>query len=107
MTEGRCTVTCGDGCALDTSACESWTCGNDAVEGNEACDGSVPEGTTCESLGFDAGTVACGEGCAFDTTGCVTWECGNGVLEGDEACDDGDTDAGPEPPAGDDARRLT
>ncbi len=113
------TTACTGGCVLDTSACVPHpedcsdpgdedrdgfadcldtdcaghaacaSCGDGVATGVEACDGSVPAGTTCESLGFDAGTVTCGAGCTIDTSACVCWACGNDVLEGEEACDGG------------------
>lgn len=84
------TLACTDGCALDTSACEGEpviVCGDGIAEGEEECDGSVPDGTTCEGLGFDEGTVSCADDCTIDTIACVMWDCGNGILEGDEECD--------------------
>ena len=63
-------------------------CGNDAVEGDELCDGTDLGSATCESQGFDGGTLACAEDCsALDTSGCTSFVCGNGAVEGDELCD--------------------
>lgn len=64
-------------------------CGNDAIEGDEVCDGTDLGGATCETEGFTGGTLACTRDCsALDTSGCTAGaDCGNGVLEGPELCD--------------------
>lgn len=36
----------------------------------EACDGSVPQGLTCERFGFNAGELRCTSQCELDTSGC-------------------------------------
>jgi len=66
-------------------------CGNNIIEGNEQCDGSL-NGQTCQSLGFTGGKLYCGSvgsilACKFDTGRCYI--CGNGILESGEVCDDG------------------
>jgi len=63
-------------------------CGNDAIEADEACDGSDLGAQTCESQGFDGGELACDDDCsAFDTSGCTLFTCGNSFAEGKESCD--------------------
>jgi hypothetical protein len=63
-------------------------CGDDMVEGDEACDGTDLLGEDCESQGFDAGTLGCKSDCTdYDTGTCMTFTCGNGVIEGMETCD--------------------
>jgi len=64
-------------------------CGNDAIEGGEACDGTDLGGATCQSEGFAGGTLGCARDCsALDTSGCmVTADCGNDAVEGAELCD--------------------
>lgn len=86
-------LACNDACdGFDTTACENDppTCGDDAREGDEACDGTdVP--TDCVALGFDGGTLGCNDACdGFDTTGC-TDECA-------PTC--GDRECGPDPTCG-------
>ncbi len=70
-------------------------CGNNILEGNEECDGEVPEGATCETLGFEGGTLACTETCTFDTGDCTTTEpeeyCGNGYCAGSDLGEDCNT----------------
>ena len=47
-------------------------CGNEAIEGDEACDGADLGGMTCPDVGdFVGGTLGCDAACAFDTTGCT------------------------------------
>jgi hypothetical protein len=63
-------------------------CGNDAIEGEEVCDGTALGGATCRSEGFDGGTLACAADCAaLDTSGCTLAGCGNGTIDGRELCD--------------------
>ena len=59
-------------------------CGNDQVDQGEQCDGSVPSGVTCTSLGFVSGKVRCID-CHLDTTKCTL--CGNDQIDGKEQCD--------------------
>lgn len=73
--------------------CES-TCGNNASECNEVCDGTDPGGETCQSQGFDLGILKCNSDCqGFDTSGCKNYECGNGLQEGAEECDGDGSDS--------------
>jgi len=47
-------------------------CGDGAVNTpGEACDGSAPNGVTCQSLGFGPGTLACSPQCTLNTSGCT------------------------------------
>lgn len=45
-------------------------CGNGKVEAPEQCDGSTPDGVTCEGLGYPPGEMACGSTCTWDASGC-------------------------------------
>lgn len=69
------TLACASDCTFDTSACEAPAgamCGNDIIEGNEACDGAELAGQTCSDVGdFDGGTLACASDCTIDTSGCT------------------------------------
>lgn len=66
-------------------------CGNDAIDGEEACDGTDLGGQDCVGQGFDGGDLACAADCTgYDTRGCVNYNCGNDVAEGKEACDGND-----------------
>lgn len=61
-------------------------CGNDWVDHPlEDCDGSLPAGTTCQTLGFTGGELACKDSCMFDTSGC--YRCGDGQVTGPEECE--------------------
>lgn len=61
------------------------TCGNDAVDPGEACDGSDLQDQTCVSLGFNGGELRCSADCtAVDTSGCT----------GVEVCQDGQDNDG-------------
>ncbi len=63
-------------------------CGNDAIEGDEACDGTDLGGATCESEGFTGGTLACLADCSgLDTSACTMATCGNDGIDGAELCD--------------------
>ena len=66
-------------------------CGNDAIDGEEICDGTDLDGQDCAQQGFDGGDLACNADCGgYDTSGCVNFNCGNGTVEGKEACDGND-----------------
>ncbi|MDC0676435.1 pre-peptidase C-terminal domain-containing protein [Sorangium atrum] len=71
-------------------------CGNGVAEQGEACDGPDLGGTTCQSLGFDAGEVRCSPECIPDASGCSGVEvCQDGRdNDGDGAvdCDDPECD---------------
>lgn len=76
-----------------TAAPESSTgpveaCGNDAIDGDEVCDGTDLAGQDCAMQGFDIGTLACNADCAgYDVSGCMNINCGDNVAQGKEACD--------------------
>ena len=79
------TLSCGAECTFVTYACSG--CGNFAIEGDEACDGTALGGATCALLAdLQEGIVSCSPTCEHDVSGCHT--CGNGILEGPETCDD-------------------
>ena len=62
-------------------------CGNDIIEGDEACDGANLAGEDCEDFGYsNPGGLGCND-CEFDTSGCTPVCDGN--LEPGEPCDDG------------------
>ena len=67
---------CDDGNQMDddgcTQSCAVPVCGDEVVQGEEACDGGALGGASCESLGFPGGTLACNLKCSeLDTTGCL------------------------------------
>jgi hypothetical protein len=73
-----------------TGVCQASRCGDGRVTGAEQCDGEVPEGQTCRTVGFyeEAG-LQCTADCRLDTSACVG-RCGDGVKNGDEQCDAAD-----------------
>ncbi|MED5463253.1 MAG: LNR domain-containing protein [Myxococcota bacterium] len=90
-------VTCAPSCdAFDISQCTDTTtgpatCGNNATEGAEICDGEDLAGYTCDTFGFVGGTLLCTEDCTgFYTAHCnhpPQSICGNNTLEPGEVCD--------------------
>ncbi|MBQ9818120.1 MAG: hypothetical protein IJM59_11755 [Proteobacteria bacterium] len=85
----RCATNCA---SIDSTGCSKPnTCGNQQVDGNEKCDGSVPNDVTCASLvgPGSEGTVGCAENCAnFDISKCTRASvCGNSIIENGEECD--------------------
>lgn len=64
-------------------------CGNQRLEGNEACEQGVGLGATCQDLGFDGGTLGCSDLCEYDTSACTRVTCPNGAVEGNEDCEPG------------------
>lgn len=76
-------VVCVECLDFDVSDCAR--CGDGVVGGAEACDGSVPEGLSCEALGYDGGELSCDAGCEVDIQGCGLG-CPAAFREGD-ACD--------------------
>jgi len=65
-------------------------CGDGAVNSpGEACDGSVPAGATCQSLGLGPGTLACSPQCTLNTSGCTAApRCGDNLRNQPfEVCD--------------------
>lgn len=74
--------------AAESSTGPAMACGNDAIEGDEICDGTDLTGQDCTMQGFDGGTLACNADCGgYDTSGCMNFNCGDGVAQGKEACD--------------------
>ncbi|MGH1346577.1 MAG: lamin tail domain-containing protein [Nannocystales bacterium] len=63
-------------------------CGNDMLDGREACDGAELDGATCESLGFASGDLSCADDCTYDTAACES--CGNDVVDKGEDCEGDD-----------------
>ena len=63
-------------------------CGDNEVNGPEACDGNNLNGETCVSQGYDSGSLSCTAGCQFDTFGCqANAVCGDGNVGGPEECE--------------------
>ena len=82
---GKCGSACSYGTVCSGGSCKA-SCGNKTVDPGEQCDGVVPAGATCATLGHDGGTLACTSKCAFDTTKC--YRCGDGVVSSPpEECD--------------------
>lgn len=78
------------------SSGEPPSCGNGALDPEEACDGTaLPAGTSCVAMGYGEGTPGCAADCtAVDYSMCPDYvECGNGEVAADEQCD-GDNLAG-------------
>ena len=85
------TLGCSNSCHIDTSRCSKpTTCGNDALEAGEECDGKkFLQGTsTCESVGYSKGYRFCNPNCTVDESQCSNNTCGNHKLEANEVCDD-------------------
>jgi hypothetical protein len=83
-------LTCGPDCQIDLpdSSCKA-VCGNGHKEPSEDCDGTVPSGSSCTTVGtiYTGGSLKCGSNCKFDTSACQVEQCGNAIAEGDEECD--------------------
>ncbi|TXD33907.1 hypothetical protein FRC98_20130 [Lujinxingia vulgaris] len=83
-----------DDAGEDTDIDPGPTCGDDLMEGEEACDGSDFGGETCTTQGFDGGELGCSTSCEIDTTACfneVPKTCGDDELNQEtEACDGAD-----------------
>lgn len=61
-------------------------CGNNIIEGDEACDLAQVNGETCESLGYQGGNLGCLLTCEdYNLLGCFI--CGNEVIDIAEDCE--------------------
>ncbi len=87
--DGKCEMPCED------ESCSSELCGNDAIDGDEACDGNkfangVTSCAAYDATKYESGNLKC-TSCAIDTSDCVaktsTDKCGNETLDDGEACD--------------------
>ncbi|HWB81924.1 MAG TPA: hypothetical protein VG755_43475, partial [Nannocystaceae bacterium] len=58
--ELACTDSCDD---YDVSGCLTQLCGNDTIEGTEACDGTAFAGDSCAAHGFAGGQLGCNASC--------------------------------------------
>jgi len=69
---GACGNICASGNCLN-GECVLATCGNNTVNGSEACDGSDLDGLTdCTDLGYASGSLACDNNClSYDISSCV------------------------------------
>lgn len=64
-------ATCGNGMRDSCERC--MPCGpmGDCCETlEEVCDGALPPGVSCASLGYAGGTLLCGDWCSYDVRGC-------------------------------------
>jgi len=69
----------GSSCTYCTSSCSEETikgafCGDSMLSPEEECDGSLMDGQTCQTQGFDSGTLACAPSCTFDTSDCILYD---------------------------------
>ena len=82
--------TSGEETSGPTSDSAGAECGDGSVDAPEVCDGVVPEGVSCASLGLGEGTLQCTD-CEFDSSDCMLPPdpiCGDGEVNQDsEACD--------------------
>jgi hypothetical protein len=62
-------------CSLDCGEPPEPVCGNDIIEGTEACDGSDFGGLSCSDYGFTSGTLSCTSDCGNINTNNCTNEC--------------------------------
>ena len=61
-------------------------CGNNVIEGNEACDLAQLNNETCQSLGYQGGQLGCLLTCEdYNLLGCFI--CGNGTVDLGEDCE--------------------
>lgn len=62
-------------------------CGNNMIEGDEACDLAQLGGETCVSLGYQGGQLGCNLTCTeYNVLGCFV--CGNGTIDIVEDCEE-------------------
>ncbi len=82
-------LSCTQDCRLDLSGCEAAGRCGDGVHhpGNEDCDGAIPAGITCATVGGYTGTLTCNADCTFGLDGCE--RCGDGIIQSafSEVCD--------------------
>ena len=62
------------------------SCGDDVVQGNEACDGAALTGECDELAGFGGGTLGCSNSCTLDTADCCKL-LGGTCLTSADCCD--------------------
>jgi hypothetical protein len=66
-------------------------CGNNVIEGDEACDLAQVNGETCQTLGYQGGELGCLLTCLdYNLLGCFI--CGNDVVDIAEDCEGGIVD---------------
>ena len=86
------TLTCTSACTYGLEDCaREGRCGDGELNpAYEECEPGNAMVTSCESLGYHAGTLACGADCFLDMSGCEG-RCGDGVLQSAyEECDGAD-----------------
>ena len=66
-------------------------CGDGFLDPGEACDGALPGGQSCSSLGYYGGNLCClAATCDYNLTSCESYGfCGDGTVQSayDEECD--------------------
>lgn len=87
------TLSCGDNCKLDTSACIAIApCGNGVIDSGEQCEGNEfgigSNSCTDLSSDFTGGDITCNN-CQYDTSACQgsTGTCGDSIVGIDESCE--------------------
>ncbi len=87
---GAGTPQCRPNCTWDTSGCGG-RCGDGVRQPErEECDQTVPDGQTCQSLGYHGGTIACSSSCELDLASCESaGRCGDESVQTGygEVCD--------------------
>jgi hypothetical protein len=69
---GNATLFLGENEITCPTDCASGSCGNDAKEAGEVCDGTDLDGKTCRDFGYDEGNLSCCEGCDnFNFVSCM------------------------------------
>jgi cysteine-rich repeat protein len=66
----QCQVEDGYECFGTPSTC-TLMCGNQAIDGDEECDGQDFGSASCSDFGFDSGMLSCTSSCTIDTSGCL------------------------------------
>jgi hypothetical protein len=78
--------TTGEPPSTSTGLGEIAVCGNNVIEGDEACDLTQVNGETCETLGYQGGELGCLLTCEdYNLLGCFI--CGNEVVDIAEDCE--------------------